>query len=104
MKRIEYKNNFKKDLIKVEQYVSFDKDILKEYVRLLINNKQLPKSARNHPLSKSSSKKYRGLWDFHVAPGICVLYENNKDSIVLTRIGKHNNLGLTESLTKINLL
>jgi len=71
---------------------------------LLVNNEQLPKSAHNHPLSKSSPKKYKGLWDFHIAPDICVLYENNNDSIVLTRIGKHNNLGLTEDLTKINFL
>lgn len=78
--------------------------MLKEYINLLISNKQLPKNARNHPLSKSSPKKYRGLWDFHIAPDICVLYENNRDSIILTRIGKHNNLGLTEDLTKINLL
>ena len=104
MKKVEYKNSFKKDLTKVEQYASFNEDILKDYVNLISSNQQLPRSAHNHPLSKASPKKYKGLWDFHIAPDICVLYENNKDNIVLIRIGKHNNLGLTEDLTKINLL
>lgn len=104
MKDIDYSNEFNKDLKLVRKYPTYNEERLKNYIEALQNNEQLPKNAHNHPLSKSSPKKYKGLWDFHIAPDICVLYENNKDSIVLIRIGKHNNLGLTEDFTKINLL
>ena len=68
------------------------------FVNKLAKGEQLPDSARNHKMSQVSPKHYRGLYDFHVAPDICVIYKMDDTSISLIRIGKHNHLGLTEDV------
>lgn len=98
MKEILYSNNFKKDLRKVEKYSSFKKDKLKSFVEKLAAGESLPASAKNHKLAPSSPKKYSGMYDFHIAPDIVVIYKNDDSAIILVRIGKHNQLGLTEDL------
>ena len=98
MKIVKYTNQFKKDSQKVKQYPSFNRDTLESYVNLLASGQRLPDKAKDHALSKSSPKHYRGLRDFHISPDICVVYDLHKDSIILHRIGKHNNLGLTEDM------
>ena len=98
MRDILYTNAFKKDLKLVKSYREFKPDRLKEYITLIAEGNNLPENAKNHKLSKSSPEKYRGLYDFHVAPDICVVYKLDKDTLTLVRIGKHNNLGLTEML------
>lgn len=98
MKEIKYTNLFERDLKKVKSYPNFDGKKLKTYTNVLAAGGQLPRSAKNHKLSKSSPKAYKGMYDFHIAPDICVIYNLDQKSIVLIRIGKHNNLGLTETL------
>lgn len=99
MKEIYYTNSFKKDLKKVKSYPSFKSDKLKHFVELLANNEQLPATAKNHKLSSVSPKHLQGMWDFHVAPDICVVYKVDDSSVSLIRIGKHNQLGLTEDIS-----
>ena len=89
---------FQKDLRTVSQYKNFKKDRLAEYTKLLANGENLPENARDHKLSKNSPEKYKGLRNFHVAPDICVLYYMDDNMVHLVRIGKHNDLGMTESL------
>lgn len=98
MKRIIWRNSFKKDLKTVKNYPNFNNEKFKQYVNDLANNKKLPNKAKDHKLSKSSPKEYKGLRDFQLAPDICVLYSINDDEIILYRIGKHNILGLTENI------
>ena len=91
---------FKRDFEKLmKDSIPFRKNKAKfdDYVNKLKNGESLPAEADNHPLSKASPKKYKGCWDFHVIPDICVIYRMTKDTIELIRIGQHNNLGLTEN-------
>lgn len=98
MRDIYTTNNFERDIKKVKNYQSFKPNKLKQYIELLASGEELPANARNHRLSKTSPKEYQGLYDFHVAPDICVIYKLDDSSVSLVRIGKHNNLGLTETM------
>ena len=98
MRTIQYTNQFKKDIDKVQQYPSFSREIFIEYTEILAKGEKLPPKAKDHKLSKSSPKKYQNLKDFHISPDICIVYDLQKDSIILHRIGKHNTLGLTEDM------
>lgn len=90
-------SKFQKDLKTVSKYPNFKSTKLSEYTSTLANGEDLPASARDHKLSKNSPAKYQGLRNFHVAPDICVLYYMDNDMVHLVRIGKHNDLGMTES-------
>ena len=96
MKELRTRSAFKKDLKKVSEYPNFPQELLKEYIDKLLNGKKLPEAARDHKMSKSSPRKYQGLRDFHLTPDICVIYKLENSAITLYRIGKHNNLDLTE--------
>ena len=98
MREILYASTFAKDLKKVKKYSSFKADKLKNFVERLANGEQLPASAKDHKMSPSSPKHYKGMRDFHVAPDICVVYKMDDFSITLIRIGQHNHLGLTENI------
>lgn len=98
MKEVYYYNSFDKDLKTVKKYPNFKKDKLKYFVNLLAEGKPLPENAKNHKLGPSSPKRFKGMYDFHVAPDICVIYSMDDTSISLIRIGKHNHLGLTEDI------
>ena len=100
MKKIKHTPQFKKDGKKVEQYKNFDPNTLDYYVNLLADGRRLPEKCRDHKLSKSSPKEYRGLRDFHLTPDICVIYDITETTVTLHRIGKHNNLNLTEELVE----
>ena len=92
---------FNKDLKLVKKHERYAKikTNLERYINMLINGETLPPEAKNHPLSKASPKEYKGCWDFHVIPDIVVVYRMDKDALYLLRIGKHNNLGLTENFS-----
>lgn len=96
MKELKTQSTFKKDMKKVEKYPNFPPELLKEYIRTLLKGEKLPVEARDHKLSKSSPSQYQGLRDFHLTPDICVPYRREDSRITLVRIGKHNNLDLTE--------
>lgn len=101
MKELLYTSSFKKDIKKVSTYSSFKEDLFDKYTEMLAQGQSLPTNTKDHTLSKSSPKRYKGLRDFHLSPDICVLYKQTPDSIIFYRIGKHNNLGLTEKLVDI---
>lgn len=101
MRKLTFMNAFNKDMKRVSKYPQFDGKLLKEYCDNLVNGIALPPKAKDHPLSKSSPSKYKGFRDFPLSPDICVIYERTSDEVTLYRIGKHNNLGLTENLVDI---
>lgn len=103
MRKILYTNKFKKDLKAVKKYPQFNADVLKSYVSMKASFKELPDKAKDHKLSKSSPQEYSGLSDFHISPDICVIYGMTEDTITLYRIGKHNNLNLTETVLEKTL-
>lgn len=97
MRNIDFSSSFKKDLKKVIKYLEYNQKKFNEYASLLANGQSLPTNAKDHPLAKNSPAEYKGFRDYHLAPDIVVIYELKEDSVVFRRIGKHNNLGLTES-------
>ena len=99
MKRIEMSPRFKKDLKTVSKYKNFREDRLSDYVNALSDGNELPTNARDHKMSKHSPQEYQGTRNFHVAPDICVIYRMDDSNIYLLRIGKHNDLNLTEKVS-----
>ena len=97
MRNIDFSSSFKKDLKKVIKYPEYNQKKFNEYASLLANGQPLPANTKDHPLAKNSPVEYKGFRDYHLAPDIVVIYELKEDSVVFRRIGKHNNLGLTES-------
>lgn len=97
MRNIDFSSSFKKDLKKVTKYPEYNQKKFNEYASLLANGQPLPANTKDHPLAKHSPAEYKGFRDYHLAPDIVVIYELKEDSVVFRRIGKHNNLGLTES-------
>ena len=100
MKIIDISPRFKKDLKTVGKYKNFKEDRLADYVNTLSDGNELPANARDHKMSKHSPTEYQGTRNFHVAPDICVIYRMDSDTIYLLRIGKHNDLNLTEIFKK----
>ena len=100
MRKVITAPNFNKDLKPLKKHTRRNElfSNLEQYVNLLITGQQLPIKAKNHPLSKHSPSEYKGCWDFHVLPDIVVVYRMDADALYLLRIGKHNDLGLTENL------
>ena len=96
MREIFYTSTFKKDLKKVKSYPAFKGDKLKFYVNKLANGEKLPDTAKNHKMATNSH--FKGFYNFHLTPDIVVLYKIDDSSISLIRIGKHNNIGLTENI------
>ena len=97
MRKLIYSSKFNKDLKKVKKYPEYSDKKFSEYVNLLMQGKPLPANAKDHPLARHSPVEYKGFRDFHLAPDIVVVYRIINDVIEIARIGKHNNLGLTES-------
>jgi addiction module RelE/StbE family toxin len=99
MRDLVLSTKYKKDIKALSKTPRFKKysALLIDYLACLQRGDSLPEKAKNHPLSKSSPKEYKGCYDFHVVPDICVIYRMKNDAIELVRIGQHNNLGLTEN-------
>lgn len=98
MRDIKESNTFKKDMKKVSQYKEFKPKLLRQYAEMIARGEPLPPKAKDHAMVKTSPKWYQGMRDFHVAADIAVIYTLTDDTVYLERIGKHNNLGLTEKL------
>lgn len=94
--QIKFSTKFNKDLKKVSNYPAYSEDELNDCLDKLKNNIPLDPKYQDHNLSKSSPRIYKGLRDFHLTPDICVLYKKENGILYVYRIGKHNNLGLTE--------
>jgi len=58
------------------------------YVSLLLENKELPKEARDHQL-KGELKDFR---EFHISGDLIVLYRIDRDYLQILRIGSHNEI------------
>lgn len=93
IKDIDRTSKFKKDL----KTYKHNKSVLNELnilLNLIINGSVIPEKYKKHPLSG----KYEGEWDYHIKPNIVLICHIENDVLVLSRIGSHNKLGLTEDL------
>jgi mRNA interferase YafQ len=100
MRNVRITPTFKKDIKSLAKNTLFKKNAntFEEYVERLRTGQPLPEKAKHHPLAKHSPKKLKGCGDFHVTPDLCVLYRMTDDELQLLRIGKHNQLELTENI------
>jgi mRNA interferase YafQ len=78
---------FAKDLKKVK-FTDKQFEKLITYISLLLENKPLPPEAKDHPLV-GNWKDFR---EFHLGGDLMVIYKKEKDTLILVRIGTHNQL------------
>ena len=95
MKSVKFTKQWYKDLKKVIKYPEYKEKKLNIFIDMLATGDPLPPNAHDHALASNSA--FKGIRNFHLAPNLCVLYKLSNDEIILYRIGKHNNLSLTET-------
>ncbi|OCL81863.1 type II toxin-antitoxin system RelE/ParE family toxin [Arcobacter porcinus] len=78
---------FTKDLKKA-QLNSTNSSKLFLYISLLLNNKELPKEAKNHSLKG----EWEDTMEFHISGDLIVIYIIDDISLQLLRIGTHSQL------------
>lgn len=87
MLKPEYTSKFKKDLKTVEKR-NLDIELLKDVIRKLCLNEQLPQKNKDHSLS--------GDWtpcrECHIAPDWLLIYQIGNGIIVFERTGTHSDL------------
>jgi addiction module RelE/StbE family toxin len=100
MREVKITPTFKRDMKSLQKNILFRKNasIFEKYVELLRTGQSLPEKANHHPLAKQSPKHLKGCGDFHITPDLCVIYRMTADELQLIRIGKHNQLELTENV------
>ena len=100
MREVKITPTFKRDMKSLQKNIIFRKNAstFEAYVELLRTGKPLPEKANHHALAKQSPKHLKGCGDFHVAPDLCVIYRMTDNELQLIRIGKHNQLELTENI------
>lgn len=77
---IERSSQFKKDF-KQAKSRGCDLNELKEVIRILANDDNLPKSNKDHALS--TSKNYKGMRECHIKPDWLLVYSINKNYLDL---------------------
>lgn len=89
MLKIKVHNKFKKDL-KLMKKRGYDENKLWNIVELLADEKPLPVHNRDHALTGN----YVGCRECHIEPDWLLVYEIQKDEIllILTRTGTHSDL------------
>lgn len=91
MLKIEYQGQFKKDY-KLALKRGFDPSLLTEVITLLANQQTLPLKYQDHSLT--DSRKYKGVRECHIQPDWLLIYQINKDTLILRliRTGSHSDL------------
>ncbi len=82
-------SKFKKDLKKIKKR-GYDIAKLNKVIELLLNQKELPETYLDHPLSGN----YLGFRECHISPDWLLIYAINNDKLILTasRTGSHSDL------------
>ena len=80
-------NRFLKDYELIKKR-GWDLSLLSTAVKLLIEQKPLPKSYKKHPLKG----KYAGYIDIHIAPDWILIYKIKGNELQLYRTGTHSDL------------
>jgi mRNA interferase YafQ len=92
MRTIERASLFKKDYKRVQKQPRHAKDIeglLKETLKLLVAEAELPPSMEDHPLSGD----WKGYRDCHIKPDLLLIYKKtDHDVLRLARLGSHSEL------------
>ena len=70
---------------------------LETVIKMVMNGITLPRKYNLHELKG----RYKGEFDCHLFPNVILIYHIENNILVLTRIGSHNKLELTESISGI---
>lgn len=83
-------SNYKKSLKKITRSGKIDIKEIDEFVEFLASGRGLPKQHKDHSL-KGDMKGYR---ECHVRPDVLLVYQKQKDKLILVLIdiGSHSNL------------
>ena len=91
---IDRTSKFKKDL----KTYKHNKDILNELdilLKLLTSGSEIPEKYKKHQLKG----QYLGEYDYHIRPNVVLICHTEDNVLILSRIGTHNKLGLTEDIS-----
>ncbi len=82
-------SKFKKDLKRIKKR-GYDISKLDKVIIMLLNQKELPETYLDHPLSGN----YIGFRECHISPDWLLIYMINNDKLILTasRTGSHSDL------------
>jgi len=75
-----------------------DKVILEELnilLKLILSDSEIPEKYKKHSLKG----QYSGEYDYHIRPNVVLICHVEGNVLVLSRIGTHNKLGLTEDIS-----
>ena len=87
MRQSEYSGQFKRDL-KRSRKRGQDPEKIKVVMRLLIDEKPLPASFRDHSLSSN----WKGCRDLHIEPDWLLIYRITGNVVRFERTGSHSDL------------
>ncbi len=91
MLKIEYHRQFKRDY-KLAIKRGCKVELLMEVISMLANEQPLPEKYRDHNLT--DSRNYKGMRECHIQPDWLLIYNINKQHLILTliRTGSHSDL------------
>lgn len=99
-RNIVYSNKWEKDVKALrsnEQFAKKKKELL-DCINKIANDEALSANYDNHKMARWTLD-YKDMYNFHLAPNICVIYDLREPGIVrFVRIGSHPHLGLTEGV------
>lgn len=78
---------FERDLKRITKRNN-DLQKLQDIVSLLVNNKPIPPSKRNHKLKGN----FDDCWECHIEPNWLLIYRKTTYAIILVRTGTHSDL------------
>jgi mRNA interferase YafQ len=91
MRTNKYLKGFKRDYKHIKKLRCFNEDVFIRTINLLISDKQLPLSQKDHPLIGN----WKGFRECHIKPDLLLIYRKpDKETLELVRIGSHSQLGL----------
>lgn len=84
---VKYKTIFEKDVKRAKKR-GLDLSKLKDIIKLLIEEKPLPKNCRDHNLAGN----YIGHRECHIQPDWLLIYKQDSSTIIFVRTGTHSDL------------
>lgn len=93
MLRPEFSGQFKRDY-KLALKRGCDPKKLEEVVSILCREEPLPQSYRDHALTITNSRNYKGMRECHIEPDWLLIYKVVRDTLILKliRTGSHSDL------------
>lgn len=87
MRKIDIKSTFKKDYKQVLKQ-GWNEIAIDEVIKQLANDDILNPQLKPHPLSGD----YKGYMECHIFSDLIIVYQRDKENLILYRIGRHQDL------------